>query len=1468
MPGDSTGKDNPIQRVIDAIAKAKGLRPGFKCFLDCNQNDIEALAKHIIEYIKDTSKKAPLLIRMPFGKKEKVAYQPWITLLESVMKKTRTGIIAELDEVIPEILKYTHVSPQPLANAHKAALSPPVVSEISSSGGVKKARENLFPMIRLEPLAESSYSPAFSHLTGGLRPLLIVLDDYSNYLSFKDDFFELVDDAVIKKEAPRFDCDESTLKMALGGYCGMLNNLAISYEIQMPMMWLEEGKGAGFGQLATVLPMAKLEEMRPRIAAFIVDLEWRPLLPDTEEKNSDSSDAEQQSNDWRHMGHVALNFLSRRFPEIPSFIYTGDWELRNLQDGLVFGAEWCFRKWESHHPLSVSEEGDPLNIFSLQQHLITAAESRYQAFSETPFPAQLQIIPSEDASKDFLKEMKIRLPLERDVLGQDLQNLMATLFPGDDEVCPVKVFGAGKSKAQATFVARPSRNGLQFAPRFMKAAPWFEIQREYLAFQRVIRPRLGSYVANIVDRPVLAGGLAGEMPLGALVYSLAGLPEGYEDLKPLDELIKGLCHGDSDVCKVKTRLQETLQDVLRPLYGAKDGEFTTKKKPLWAWLGEVLPPAFTGVLVPLVDSETGVKKSDATVKSRKQGGLKDSTAWLMAARDTADLRDKACSDEISPWNYGKEKCITLSGFILLEAAWDNDSDTGEITLAHPDLGWRIRLRGKADDIRRRFGAIWARPGMPVDVVVCIEKKNRETEKIEQKLQAAFTSVGIKKKNASWLKPFEEASGREKLPNPFDLFGENGMPFSFTIPAHEAPIHGDLNLHNILFSGDSGPGWLIDFDRANLHGMPAFDLAKLEAEIWHHHLFPLLKDIASGADDENEGCLKLLNAALTAADAECSGEMFTTLVRTKKIVNEATNGLLLPVCNLLDVIDMVREFGRKKLKLDDAECRWALASYLFTATKFAGGDKPWRAILSFFASAWRLSEVAPDLATKHDTVFDALRGGELKAADPRKVDGLLIRMSQSSSRLNVFTRDMAAIQNVPKVEWGKGTKCWDLASTGSVANITPIFGYLWLMVKAHEKKEGTIFRVVVPKISSRGASCGTIDTLEAGGLNFPVEPGAIKNACESRGGVLCSQHKDLTPVDKALMKRRKETNTMKNVALVYASIMAKKIAMGCTHAIIDVKVGRDTKILAPWMSKDENKSWWDNGNNTSLIRDDMCSKFMNVLKSKNMLGIRAQVKPQKEELWVTQNCRWNKTLSTLEEVRWFFTNADVPQCRAIGRQLILLHLDDLILGTYSDPLLGVSVSNNGKRSFAPAENEYCKLYLERLPGICNISNSDQLREKLTDQWRLLKNQLPLLDRFVAKRLFNELNSRRNNEEDHKERKFLESGEFGKGLEFDDGMDLKVMTLGLKPYQLSAAAGQQVKRIDAWELDSFFDRLCGDETYDPEVGIYLHRLPGERVVNPGSDPFISIFFRPSRTPEADVLSWARTFLSQHIELGDET
>lgn len=410
--------------------------------------------------------------------------------------------------------------------------------------------------------------------------------------------------------------------------------------------------------------------------------------------------------------------------------------------------------------------------------------------------------------------------------------------------------------------------------------------------------------------------------------------------------------------------------------------------------------------------------------------------------------------------------------------------------------------------------------------------------------------------------------------------------------------------------------------------------------------------------------------------------------------------------------------------------------------------------------------------------------------------------------------------------------WDFASTGSVANLTPIFGYLWLMAKARIQFEKfKKFDVVVPKISSKGASCGTVDILEAGGLIFPSDPNEITRRCMEKGGVLCQQNDMLTPIDKALMKRRKVTNTMKSAAWVYASVIGKKIALGCTHVVVDVKVGGDTKMFAPWMDNKMAQAFWDaSGKPLVLHKSDDLNELAALLEK---LG--QKVKVAKSGGWVVQTC--DASLTPLTEIRWFMTNADQPQCRAIGRELILLHLDRLLGEDGSDGLLEVK--------------DYKKLYCDIIPALCDIKTPSI--KQIKTEWMVLRKQLPKMDRLVVKNYLDDRIGQVNNP--RAAHKLLKE----ESEPIEDVPDLAAITVGLKYYQ-HFEGEVVIKSINAYWLDRFFEELCGDNEYDTEVGVWLYKLPGEVTSN--VEPFISVFFRPSLTTEHELLSKIRHFLTNEV------
>lgn len=870
--------------------------------------------------------------------------------------------------------------------------------EVISEKQRQKVWERLFGCFKKYSSKNSFYYEAIYQAVGRLKPTIYVLDDYNNYIINRDNIYE--PNPNLTEEIKQYYCEERfTLeefkKEILGGFCLMLNNLSLTFTVKAPPLWIPKTK-VGYDLVYAALPLTTLAQERAQIAAFIIDLEWLPTLTDFHwDSNTD------QRLQWRKMGRLCVDLLSQLYPEIPCFIFTGLQPSEELQDGLSRGAVWGFHKENTHHysPTSSTHQqlSEQLTYINLERHLTRTVEVRYGSYQEVPFPDQLQLDPSTQAGEKLIKQLGIEQLTGKGFQRQTLQKLIASLLPNARFVEPTRVLTTGKSKAEATFFVSPTTGQDKLATRFIKIGSWLSIQKEYLAYQKVIQPRLNSYTANLIHKPVLATGEKNQMPKGALMYSLAGFPEDYQSLRSLHELFEQQIEklgGDIFLCD---RLQNTLNQVLFPLYQSDK----SKKQPLWCWLGDVLPPVYTGVLVPL--PLTSLEAFDETkapivIASQTAQGYKDTAAWTLASFNLIQLNSELekqkqkCQEEgvlEQPSHWDDEilnkpyKQVLLSGWQLSGVEWQesNLSDDGLVTLVHPDLGMRILLRGRSEDIRLRFGATWVRPGMSVKVLACLDTHNQELEKVKRKINENLASLnwldGTNNDQASdlfshILNQFKEKTQLKNtsLISPFQVFSTDSiLPYHYTIPAQAGAIHGDLNLNNILFSANETVGWLIDFELVKEQGMIAFDLAKLEVEIWNHHLSPYLALIATLPDSERiSNCYQILGWCLQALDFPGDeSEFFMTKVRSTQEFSSTSESLLKPVNNTLKVLNAIRVFSLEKCKLTPTELKWALAAYFFNSVKFHSTSKlkefrTCSSIFAFLASAWYLNDVLPKFKT--------------------------------------------------------------------------------------------------------------------------------------------------------------------------------------------------------------------------------------------------------------------------------------------------------------------------------------------------------------------------------------------------------------------------------------------------------------------------------------------------------------------------
>jgi pyrimidine-nucleoside phosphorylase len=100
-------------------------------------------------------------------------------------------------------------------------------------------------------------------------------------------------------------------------------------------------------------------------------------------------------------------------------------------------------------------------------------------------------------------------------------------------------------------------------------------------------------------------------------------------------------------------------------------------------------------------------------------------------------------------------------------------------------------------------------------------------------------------------------------------------------------------------------------------------------------------------------------------------------------------------------------------------------------------------------------------------------------------------------------------------------------------------------------------VAVGKMSGRGLghTGGTIDKLESvEGFNASLSRTEFIDLLLKHNLVLAGQSGDLAPADGKMYALRDVTGTIESIPLIAASIMSKKLAIGASHLLLDVKFG--------------------------------------------------------------------------------------------------------------------------------------------------------------------------------------------------------------------------------------------------------------------------------------------------------------------------
>lgn len=98
---------------------------------------------------------------------------------------------------------------------------------------------------------------------------------------------------------------------------------------------------------------------------------------------------------------------------------------------------------------------------------------------------------------------------------------------------------------------------------------------------------------------------------------------------------------------------------------------------------------------------------------------------------------------------------------------------------------------------------------------------------------------------------------------------------------------------------------------------------------------------------------------------------------------------------------------------------------------------------------------------------------------------------------------------------------------------------------------------VAKMTGRGLghTGGTVDKLESiAGLRMALGPEEFLALVKRHGLALAAQSAELAPADGMMYALRDVTATIDSIPLIAASIMSKKLAVGPSHLLLDVKVG--------------------------------------------------------------------------------------------------------------------------------------------------------------------------------------------------------------------------------------------------------------------------------------------------------------------------
>ncbi len=193
----------------------------------------------------------------------------------------------------------------------------------------------------------------------------------------------------------------------------------------------------------------------------------------------------------------------------------------------------------------------------------------------------------------------------------------------------------------------------------------------------------------------------------------------------------------------------------------------------------------------------------------------------------------------------------------------------------------------------------------------------------------------------------------------------------------------------------------------------------------------------------------------------------------------------------------------------------------------------------------------------------INGGTLGRAEIESVVGDIMAENLSEKEILAFISAFN-VNNANIAEVAFLTRA--MAATGKTVDlgVKPVFDFHSLGGVPGNKITPVVVSIVasegliIPKMSSRAISsaCGTSDFVDTF-CDVEMDTDALVSAVREAGGVFACGNEDYAPVGSLIIKAERPMGIDPR-PMMMASIMSKKVAIGTTHLLVDIPLGKTTK----------------------------------------------------------------------------------------------------------------------------------------------------------------------------------------------------------------------------------------------------------------------------------------------------------------------